>query len=205
MRSLPTKMKNKLWWKFIFIWLVIIITFSSRTQDMLGMTKNRGTAINHVAGSFTKGKETLFRFWFLCLKELVFLCAVVISQVSLFFLWFLVSKLAGARDLPMTISGLLQRLGGKSNRNGRWWSLLSSSVKGKLATTARCRAWKLWKVEQICIKTTQALHKCLWPEHSDSFGWKCACSLSCRQNSALWIWQIEQTKSSAESLGTWRN
>lgn len=87
MKSLPTKMENKLQWKLRFIWLVITrsLTSSTRTQDMLGTAKNRGTAINHLAGNFTKGKLMLFKFWFPCSKELVLLCTVMMSQFSLFF------------------------------------------------------------------------------------------------------------------------
>lgn len=119
MRSLPTKMENKLWWKLLFIWWVITrsLTSSSRTQEVLGMAENRGTAINHVAGNFTKGKLTLFKFWFSHSKELVLLCAVMISQVSLFFhdSWsFLFDrKFTEAKDSYMTIFRLPKTLGRK--------------------------------------------------------------------------------------------
>lgn len=118
MRLLPTKMENKLRWKLLFIWLVITrsLTSSSRTQDVLSTAKNMGTAINHVAGNFTKGKLMIFKFWFSRSKELVLLFAVMISQVSLFFCdsWsFLFDGKLTEANLYTTIFRLPKRLGRK--------------------------------------------------------------------------------------------
>lgn len=200
MRSLPTKMKNKLWGKLIFIWLVITISFSSRTRDMLGMT------INHISGSFTKGKEILFRLCFLFERTCLALCCNEFTDFFWFFFVILGRQAHWSQRFACDNLWAPAEIGW--NLKQRWEVgrvVFPQMLQGKLATTARCRAWKLLKVEQVCIKARQALHKCFWAENSDSFGWKCACSLSCTQNAALWIWQIEQTKTSAESLGTWGN